>query len=157
MGSAQNGSPWCLIASTGFDTDETVLHDVDPSDTMLPCKSIQSEEDLDRIGVSGSGGKNRHLSRQSFCELNGNSFRFVGSALRGVSELPHVGGRSDVRIFEDAGLIGNVKEILISGPGFRDSLGDRDILLRRVSKKSLPAGKAVVKFFITIGSITLHV
>ena len=46
MRNTEDSSSRGLVAPSGFDADESVLDDIDTSNTMLPSKSIQSKEDF---------------------------------------------------------------------------------------------------------------
>lgn len=46
MRNTEDSSSRRLVAPSGFDADESVLDDIDTSDTMLPSKSIQSKKDF---------------------------------------------------------------------------------------------------------------
>ena len=60
-------------------------------------------------------------------------------------ELPHVGRRSGVGVLEDAGLVGDVEEVLICRPRLRGGLLNGDALLCGVREERLTAREPVVE------------
>ncbi len=79
-------------------------------------------------------------------EEEGEVFRGVGGSGRVDGELPHVFWWGGVWIFEDAGLVAAVREVLVHGPGFALRAGDRYFHLGGVVEQIVSAGEAVVEF-----------
>lgn len=147
MGSAQDCSTRRLITSPGFDTDKSVLDDIDPSDTVFPSQCVQGKEYFDGIGVALFLVGDGNLDGQTGLELDGDAFRGLGGVFGSDGELPHVGGRSDVGIFENSSFVGDVEEVFIGGPRFGSGLRDGDGFFGGVSEEGLTAGEAVVEFW----------
>lgn len=109
----QDGSTWRLVASTGLNTDESVLDDVDTTDTVLTSESIESKEDFHTIGVSLLLVRDGDLDRETCLELDRDLLGGGGGVLGRDGEFPHVYGRCSVGVFEDTGLVGDVEQVLI--------------------------------------------
>ena len=69
---------------------------------------------------------------QALEEGNGDVIRRRWGGGYGGGQLPHVVGRSGVRVLEDARLVRNVEQVLIGRPGLRSRLEDRHALLLSV-------------------------
>jgi len=111
---AQDSSTWRFVTSSRFHADESVLNNVDPSDSVFPAEGVQSEEDLDSVGVFFCLNRNSNFDGKATLEFDGNSLGFLWCILRSSSQLPHIDGRSNVGIFEDSSLVGDVEEIFVS-------------------------------------------
>jgi len=146
MGYAEDGSGGGLVATTALDANEAVLYDVDAADTISTSGGVESEEDVDGIGVGILIIGKDDFDRETALKLDGETFWSVGSIGWGLGELPHVVRRSAVGVFEDAGFVGDVEQVLVGRPWLGGSLLRRNILLGSVFEKSRSAGKAVVKF-----------
>ena len=104
---AQDGRTGRFVAPAGFDADEAVLDDVDPSDTVFSGERVELEEDVDGISVCLVVGDD--LDGETGLELDGDAIGFRGGLFDGLGQFPHVYGRGRVGIFEDAGFVGNVE------------------------------------------------
>jgi len=133
VGSTQDGSAGRLVASAGLDTNETVLDDIDPSNTVFPAKCVQGKEDLYSVGVGFILLWHVDLDGYAGFELDGNAFGLGGCIFGSSGQLPHIWGRCCVGVFEDTGFVGDVEEILISRPGLGGGLCNRDGLLFGIS------------------------
>ncbi len=100
-----------LVASTRFDTNETVLYDIDTANTVFAGKSIESQEDVHRIGVGLVSS--RDFDREACLELDGNALGSVGRILGRRGQLPHVSWWRDIRVLKNSGFVGNVEKVLI--------------------------------------------
>lgn len=58
-----------------------------------------------------------------------------------------LGGRGGVRIFEDAGFIGDAKQVFVCGPAFGSGLLDGDVLVGSACEEGLATGKAVAELW----------
>jgi hypothetical protein len=145
MGGTKNGSSRRLVTSSGLDTDESVLNNVDTANTVFPAESIQSKEDLDTIGVSLLLLWNVNLDGKTAFEFNGDALRGLRCVLGGGSQFPHVCWRGGVGVLKDACLIGNMEQVLVGGPRLCSGLGDRDVALGCILEKSLATCKPVVE------------
>lgn len=115
-----------FVASTGLDTDVAVLDNVDPSNTVLAGKSVESEEDLNRVGDGLVRLRESDLDRNTLLEVNSDSLRGL-RGLAGVGgQLPHVIRGSLVGVLEDAGLIRDVEQVLVCHVS-EGSCVDRDV------------------------------
>jgi hypothetical protein len=134
-----------LIASSRLDTDESVFDNVDTADTVFSGKLVQRQENFNAISEGLLSGGD--FNGKTVLEFNADGFRGVRSALRRSGQFPHVSGGSGVGIFEDSSFIGNVEKILISGPRLRSGLGNRDLVLGSIIKKSSSPSKPIVELF----------
>lgn len=141
---AEDGRAGGLVAATGFHADKPVFDDVDPSNAVFPRERVELEEDLDSVGVRLVGGGDP--DGDTGLELDGNVIGCRGGVFDRLGEFPHVYGRGCVWIFEDAGFVGDVKEIFVRGPGFCGGLLDGDVLFGGEREEGLTTGETVVKF-----------
>jgi hypothetical protein len=148
-----------LVAAARLDTDETVLNNVDTADTVTAGDGVGSQEDVNSIrsslllavlGVLELNGK-------TLLEVDGEILRLVGSGKRVDSELPHVGGRSDIRVLQNTSLIRAVGQILVHTPGLGLGGSDGDTLLSGVGKEIVATGEALVETGVTPRSDDLDV
>lgn len=150
MRRAEDGRARGFVAPAGFDTDEAVFDDIDPSDAVFPRERVELEKDVDIIGVGlaalvvGSGGDGE-LDRETGLELDGDAVGLRGCVFDGLGEFPHVCGRGGVGVFEYAGFVGDVEEVFICGPGFGGGLLDRYVFFGSIFEEGLTTGEAVVK------------
>lgn len=147
MRGPQNRSTRGLVASSGLDTDEPVLNDIDTSNTVFPAKSIESIENVHGVGIFLST-LDGHLGGETGGEVDGDTVGSGGSSVDGGGQLPHVGGRGGVGVFEDASFVGSVKHVFVGGPGLGSGLGDGDVVLGGVGEEGTTAGEAVVELCI---------
>ena len=107
-----------LIAPAALDADEPILDDVDPADAMLPSEGVESEENVDGVGVgSVILVREGDFDGESGDELDGDAFGGRWRVFGCGGELPHVGRGGCVGIFEDAGFVRDVEEVFVGGPG----------------------------------------
>ena len=156
MGSSEDGKTGSLVAATRLDTNETVLDNVDTTNTVAASNLVSSKEQLH--GVSDSlvtlvGD----LSRNTLVEVNDEVLRGIGGISGINSELPHVLGGSGVGILKNTGLEGNVSKVLVGRPGLSLGLSNRDTLGSSVFKKILAANKSLDEFRITPRSNDLDI
>ncbi len=147
MSDTQDGSSWRFVASTGLDTDEPVLDDIDTANAMLPAEGVQGNKDIDGVSVNLVILRHVDLHGETALELDCDLFGLSGGIFRRGSQLPHVDGRGGVGIFEDTGRIGDVEQVLISGPWLGSGLLDGDVLLSGELEEVLSASKTVVEFY----------
>lgn len=112
MRGTKDSSTRRFVASTGLNANEPVLDDIDTSDTVFPSQRIESEEDLDRVGVLLSA-LDGELRGQAGLEGDGNTFGSGGRVGDRGGQFPHVGGRGGVGVFEDTGFVGDVEEVFV--------------------------------------------
>ena len=145
VGDAEDGRGGGLVAAAGLDADETVLDDVDTADAVLARERVEREEHVDGVGVLLLLRGDGHLDGEPARELDRDALGRVWRVLGRGGQLPHVGGRRGVGVLEDAGLVGDVEEVLVGRPGLRGGLLDGDLLLGGVGEEGLAAGEAVVE------------
>ncbi|KAI3485125.1 hypothetical protein L1887_51562 [Cichorium endivia] len=143
MGGTQDGGTGRLVAAARLDADEAVLDNVDAADAVLASELVEGEEDVDGVGVLLAGGGDLDLGGDALLELDDDVLGGVWGGLGALRELPHVGGRGGVGVLEDSGLVGNVEEVLVGGPGLGLGLGDGDALGLCVLEQRGSAGEAV--------------
>ena len=141
---AEHGKTGGLVAATGLEADETVLDNVDTADTVPAGNGVGSEEELDGLG-DALAVLVLELDRETLLEVDSEVLRGVG-CLGGVDgQLPHVLGRSDVGVLEDAGLVAAVCHVLVHAPWLALGAGDGDALLGGVVEEVVAALEAVVE------------
>lgn len=113
MSDTQDRSSGGLVASTRLDADETVLDDVDTANTVLAGELIESEEDLDWVGVLLLLVRYGHFDGETSLELDGDAFGGGRGVFGSGGEFPHVGGRGGVGVLENTGFVGDVEEVLV--------------------------------------------
>jgi len=114
MSDAQDSGAWRFVAPSRFHADESVLDDVNSSDTVFPAESIQREEDLDGIGVVFCLSRDGNFDWKPTLKFDGDSLGFLRRILRSSSQFPHVNGRGNVGVFENSSLVRDVEEIFVS-------------------------------------------
>lgn len=151
VSSTQEGETRGLVAATGLDTDETVLNNVNTTDTVAAGNGVGGQEKLDRVGdglllaVLGV----LELDGDTLLEVDDEVLRLLGS-LEGVdSQLPHVGRRSGVGVLQDTGLVRAVGQVLVHTPGLGLGGGDGDTLLSGIVEQGVTTGEAVVEDGVT--------
>ena len=117
---------------------------------MVAGERVGEEEGFGGFGGVGGGfarGFGFEFYRTALFEEDGDVFAGVGCLLDGVEgEFPHVLWRSHVGVFEAAGFVAAVGEVLVYGPGLRFCRGDGDLHLLGVVEQVVAAGEAVVEF-----------
>jgi hypothetical protein len=129
VGHSEDGRSWSLITSTGLDTDESVLDDVNPSDTVLTPEGIKGVKHVNGIGV-------RLVAVRKDSELDGKAlFELDGDLIRGAERIRETRSTSTYRpevwcwVLEDTSLIRNVEQVLVRGPWLSSGLSDWNLLL----------------------------
>lgn len=129
----------CFVTTSRFETDETVLDNVDPTDAVFAGQGVRGEEELRRFGLL-AGGRAVQGHGQALFELDDHVLGLVGGLGDGVGrQLPEVLGRGGVRVLEDAGLVGAVGQVLVHGPRLGLGLADGDALLGCVLEEIVAA------------------
>jgi hypothetical protein len=147
VGDSENGSGRRLVTSSGLDTDESVLDNINSSNTVLSSKGVKGQEDLDSVGNALSVGRGSDLDGNTLEELDSDLLRGLGSLLGRSGELPHVIGRSLVGVLEDTGLVRNVEEVLVGRPGLGSSLDNGDTVGSGVLEESGSTGESLVELW----------
>jgi hypothetical protein len=142
----QDGSSGRLVTTTRLDSNESVLDNVDSANTVLPGKSVQSQEDIDSISVDSTGSGNGDLYGKTSREFDLDLLGLIRSVFRRSGQLPHISGRGGVGVLQDTGLVGNVEQVLVGGPWLGSGLDDGDTVLSGVVEKSGSTGEPVVEF-----------
>lgn len=111
VGDSENGSGRGFVTTSRLDTDESVLDNVDSSDTVFPGKGVQHEEHIDSIGVGSraDGDFDGETLFKDDLDLLG----LVGSVFGRGGQFPHVGGRGGVGVLEDTSFVRDVEEVFI--------------------------------------------
>ena len=147
VSSAQAGETGGLVAASRLDTDETVLDDIDTTDTVAAGNGVGSEEEVNRVG------NGLLLALLGVLELDGDTLLEVDSEVLGLvrgsqgvrRQLPHVGGGSSIGVLQDTSLIRAVSQVLVHTPGLGLGGGDGDALLGGVGKEIVTTGEALVE------------
>ena len=146
MGNSQNGCARRFVASSRFDTDESILDDIGSTNTVFPAQSVECHEELYTISVLLWFVRHHEFDGKTAFEFNGDAFGSLWGFFGSCSEFPHICRWSGVRILENTSLVRDVEKVLIGRPGLSCSLHDRDSFLLGVSQKSLSAREAIVEF-----------
>lgn len=147
MSSAQAGETGGLVAATRLDTDETVLDDINTSNTVAAGNSVGSEEDVNGVGDG------LLLALLGVLELDGDTLLEVDGEVLGLvrsgqgvrRQLPHVGRGSSIGILQNTSLVRAVGQVLIHAPGLGLGGGDGDALLGGIGKEIVTTGEALIE------------
>lgn len=99
VGEAEDGHGGRVVATTGLETDETVLDDVDTADAVHVAELVERDEKLDRLGVGLLGGD--ELDGDTLLEVDGDVSGLVGGDEGRLGHGPHVIRRRDVGVLKD--------------------------------------------------------
>jgi len=145
VGDSEDGSGGGLVTPSRLDTDESVLDDVDSSNTVLSGEGVQGKEDLDSVGNTLPIGGGGNLDGDTLEELDGNLLGLFGGLLGRSGQLPHVIRRGLVGVLKDTGLVRDVEEVLVGRPGLGSSLDNGDTILGSVLEESGSTSESLVK------------
>lgn len=145
VGGSEDGGGGRLVTSSGLDTNESVLDNVDTSDTVPSGEGVEREEDLDSVGHNLAIGWEEDLHGETLGPLDVNGLRLLWGLLWGHGELPHVIGRRLVGVLEDTSLVRDVEQVLVGRPWLGGGLGDWDTVGSSVLQKGGSTGESVVK------------
>ena len=145
MGDTKDGGTGRFVTSSGLDTDESVLDDIDSTDSVLSGESVELEEDFDGIGVDSSGSGDGDLGGQSLDKLYDNLLGLFRSSLGRAGQLPHVRRRSSVGVLQNSSLVRDMEQVLIGRPRLGRGLEDGDAMLSGVVEESGSTGESVVE------------
>lgn len=122
-------------------------YDINTANTIPTCNGVGSQENVHRVGdnllVAALGVLNLH--RDTLLEVHNEVLRRVRGSKRVLGQLPHVAGRSRVRVLQDTGLVRAVGQVLVHTPRLRLGGGNGDALLGGVGKQIVTALEAVVE------------
>jgi hypothetical protein len=140
----EDGKTGGLVASTGLESDETVLDDVDTSNSVAAGDSVGNQEEVEGLG-NGLSVLVLKLDGKSLLELDGEVLGSVGGVTGVDGELPHVLGSLHVGVLKDSGLVRAVGKVLVHGPGLRLGLGDGNTNLLGVLEEVGTSSEALVE------------
>lgn len=146
VGDSKNGSGRGLVTSSRLDTNESVLDNIDSSNTVLSGKGVEGQKDLDSVGNALSVGRSSDLDGDTLEELDSDLLGLFGSLLRRSGQLPHVIGRSLVGVFENTGLVRDVEKVLVGGPWLGSGLDNGNTVLGGVLEESRSTSESLVEF-----------
>lgn len=146
VSNTQDSGSWGFVASTGLDTDESVLDDVDTTDTVLPAEGVQGNKDIDGVGVDLVILRHGDLHGETTLEIDRDLFGLLRGFFWRSRQLPHVDRRGGVGVLEDTSLIGDMEQVFIGGPWLGSGLLNGDVLFSCVLEEMLSASEAVVEF-----------
>lgn len=137
-------------------TNEAVLDDVNASDAVLLAKVVEIQKQLERIRLDSAVCVVRDLHGVSSLELEGDLIRSGGCAVERISQQSiqrraimlspgnrvvrhekHVRWWTESRVFQDAGLVGDVEQVLVRGVGLGFGLRDLNLVLLSVLQQIL--------------------
>lgn len=130
---------------------QKLTHNVNATNTVASSNSVGSQEDVDRVGdglllaVLGE----LELDGHTLVEVDGEVVRLIRSGQRILSQLPHVGGGSSIRVLQDTSLIRAVGQVLVHTPGLGLGRSHRDALLGGVGQKVVTASETLVEDRVT--------
>lgn len=128
-----------------------ITYNIDTANTVAAGNGVGSQEELNGVGDS------LLLALLGVLQLDGNTLLegegevlgLVGGGERVLGQLPHIGGRSDVGVLQDTGLVGAVSQVLIHGPGLGLGGGYGDAFLGSVGEEIVTADEALVEDGVT--------
>lgn len=143
---AEDGKTWGLVASTRLKSNETVLDNINTSDTVTATDGVGLEEELEGIGEGLALGVLKG-DWDTLLELDGEVLWLVWSVEWVGGELPHIFWWSVVWILKITGLVGAVSSVLVHGPWLGLGGGNWDTGLSGVLEKVVAASEAVVELW----------
>lgn len=146
MSSAEDGKTWGLVASTGLESDETVLDDIDTSDTVATTDDVGLKEEIEGVGEGLARGV-LEGDWDTLLKLDGKVLWLVRSIEWAGGKLPHIVWWSVVWILKITGLIRAVGSVLVHGPWLGLGGGNWDTGLGGVLEQIVAAGEAVVELW----------
>jgi len=145
VGDSENGSGGRLVTTSRLDTNESVLDDINSSNTVLSGEGVEGKEDLDSIGNALAVGGGRDFDGNTLEELDSDLLGLFRGVLRRSSQFPHVVGRSLIGVLENTGFVRDVEEILVGGPGLGSGLNNGDTVLGGVLEESGSTSESLVE------------
>jgi hypothetical protein len=123
----KDGGTRSLVASARLYTDEPILDNVDPPNTVFACERIERQKDGNRfrdgrLRRPGDGQR----SGDTPGEVDSDAVGRRGGSVDRLGQLPHVRGRRRVRVFKDTCLVRYVEEVLVRRPWLGGRLHDGD-------------------------------
>lgn len=169
VSSQQDGAAGGFVDAAALHADEAVFDDVDTADAVEATEVVEDEHDAQRVkqGVAvfftgdvllgsnfgndvgqtfGLQSDDVSLFKEALEVLGG-----IGSVFGGIGENVHgtvffLGGVIP-GVFQDAGFVGDVKQVAIHGVGFLHALANRDVVALCVGNELGPAGELVTPLF----------
>ena len=136
-----------FIDAARLHADKPVLDEIHPADAVLAAEFVERLQHAARGEFFAV-----HRDAVAFHEIEFHVFRFVRRVFRRDGEFEHRlvlrRGRIEPRIFQNAGLVGNMEEIAIHRIRLLEGSFDRDLMLRAVSDHFGPAREE--------GAVRLH-
>ncbi len=123
----QQSAAGSLVATARLDSDEAVLHQINPSDGISPADFVQQLDQRNRIELHAI-----HRNWNAFFKADDDLLLAVGSVLRRTSHLPGGGKRRVARIFQFPALVADVPEIAVAAVNFLPAGFDGNSPLLRV-------------------------
>ena len=143
---AEDGKTWGLVASTGLESDETVLNDINTSNTVAAADGVGLKEELKGAGDVLALGV-LEGDWDTLLELDGEVLWLIWSGEWVGGELPHIFWWSVIWVLKVAGLVGAVSSVLIHGPWLGLGGGNWDAGLGGVLQQVIAAREAVVELW----------
>ena len=143
MCKTQDGHRWGVVAAAGLEANEAILDNVDAADAVCEAELVESGKELDRVGVCFVGGG--ELDGNALIEVDGDVGRLVGCIEGTVGHGPHVVGRGDIWILEDAGFVAAVGQVGVHAPWLSLGRGYGNVVLLGVVEQILPALEAIAE------------
>lgn len=82
VGRSEDGRSWGLITPARLYTDEPILDDIDPPDTVLASEGIQDVKDVNGISIGlVAVRKDSEFDRKTLLEIDGDLIGFLCSGL----------------------------------------------------------------------------
>lgn len=145
VSNSEDGSSRRLVASSRLDTDESVLDNVDSTDTVLSGEGIEREEDINSVGDNLAIGGVGHFDGQTLGKFNLDLLGLLGGLLRGSGQFPHVIGRGLVGVLEDTGFVRDVEQVFVGRPWLGSGLHNGDTVASGVLEKGGSTSESVVE------------
>ena len=133
-----------LVAATRLETDEAVLDNVDSAHAVATGNGVDGQENLGGVRL-GLAVFVVELDGETLFEVQDKVLWGIRGLGRVDGQLPHVLRGSDVGVFEDAGFVRAVGQVLVHGPGLALGAGDGDVGLGGVVEEIGTALEAVVE------------
>ncbi len=146
MSRAEDGKSWSLVAATGLEADETVLDNVNTSDTVAASDSVGLKEELKGSG-DGLALDGLNSDWNALLKDDGEVLWLIWSLEWVDGELPHVGWCGIVWVLKITGLVRAVSSVLIHRPWLGLAGGNWNAGSGGVLEKIIAASETVVELW----------
>mmetsp|Transcript_14307 Transcript_14307/g.25988 ORF Transcript_14307/g.25988 Transcript_14307/m.25988 type:complete len:206 (-) Transcript_14307:321-938(-) len=143
MGFTKQSASGCLIHTATLDSDEAVLDNINPSNSVPSSNLVTVQEEVERISLDSFVVQVGDLGGDPVLELDADRLALVGSILGTDCHLEHGFFGRTHGILEHTAFVGSVVEILVDGVVGLGLDIDGDVALLTEGQKVLAALEAL--------------